>query len=288
MTMSNKKFTKTTVMEICSSWLCDDDWLKIKKIHKMAPTRDSSALIPNAQHVELIFSSSILSIPLDASSLLPFIQVRKSKMRETDCSEQMTKELTEFGKMRRLRAFPPNLETKERGIIQWVSLSKWQRRRKRDKKGQRGEKRRKREGETERSRDFGSVTVMCHPLAQWHRTQSNCPLSGLCISLASRDLVSLPQLNAHTHIINDCFVHRSIKGLFIKSPFASSKIPLVSLLLHLRRRLLHAKFLSWFSCQRVFFFYFQLALDRKGSQRRTEYTEIYKESFWNWGLMGTY
>lgn len=30
------------------------------------------------------------------------------------------------------------------------------------------------------------------------------------------------------HIINDCFVHRSIKSLFIKSPFAFSKIPLHS------------------------------------------------------------
>lgn len=79
------------------------------------------------------------------------------------------------------------------------------------------------------------MTVVSHPLPQWHRTESNSPHSWPCISLASRDLVSLPQLNAHPHIINDCFVHRSIKGLFIKSPFASSKIPLLSSLLHLRR-----------------------------------------------------
>lgn len=46
------------------------------------------------------------------------------------------------------------------------------------------------------------------------------------INLASRDSGSLPQLNACSHIINGCFVHRSIKGMFIKSPFASSKNPL--------------------------------------------------------------
>lgn len=52
-------------------------------------------------------------------------------------------------------------------------------------------------------------------------------LDRVLASLAG-ELVSLPQLNVRPHMVNDCFVHRSIKGLFIKSPFASSKIPLLS------------------------------------------------------------
>lgn len=64
-------------------------------------------------NVESICSSSIFSITLDTSSLLPFIRVRKSKTHEPDWAEQMTKEHTELWKMRRWRAFPPNLETKE-------------------------------------------------------------------------------------------------------------------------------------------------------------------------------
>lgn len=144
---------------------------------------------------------------------------------------------------------------RESSITQQVSLTKRQR------KGEAGrdreEKRHKCERVKGRSRGTGWVTVVSHPLPQWHRTQSNSPHSWPSISLASRDLVSLPQLNAHPHIINDCFVHRSIKGLFIKSPFASSKIPLLSSLLHLRRWQRLAEFPFRFHvCGFPFFFFF--------------------------------
>lgn len=122
-----------------------------------------------------------------------------------------------------------------------------------------------------------------HPLPLWHRTQSNSPHSWPHIRLASRDLVSLPQLNAHPHIINNCFVHRSIKGLFIKSPFASSKIPLLSSLLHLRRWQRLAEFPFRFHvCGFSFFFFFsffQLVKDREGSQRRTESSQNVRKAF---------
>lgn len=53
--------------------------------------------------------------------------------------------------------------------------------------------------------------------------------------LSKQGLVLLPQLNTTLHIINDCFVHRSIKSLFIKSPFAVPKISLLSSVLYAGR-----------------------------------------------------
>lgn len=65
-------------------------------------------------------------------------------------------------------------------------------------------------------------------------------------------LVLLPQLNAILHIINDCFVHRSIRSLFIKNPFAFLKIPLLSPLLHAGRWWRLAELPQWF-CLEIFF-----------------------------------
>lgn len=90
-------------------------------------------------------------------------------------------------------------------------------------------------GSRENPEALAEWSFVSHPLPQWHRAQSNSLHSWPCISLASRDLLSLPQLNFHPHIINDCFVHRSIMCLFIKSPFAPLKIPLLSSLWHLRK-----------------------------------------------------
>lgn len=64
-----------------------------------------------------------------------------------------------------------------------------------------------------------------HPSRRRHKTQSSARHSWPRSRSASRMLVLLPQLNAALHIINNCFVHRSIKSLFIKRPFTFSKIP---------------------------------------------------------------
>lgn len=144
---------------------------------------------------------------------------------------------------------------KDNRIRQWVALKDKERERQR-------ETEKKDACVRERKEDPEALAewlFVSHPLPLWHRTQSNSPHSWPRIRLASRDLVSLPQLNAHPHIINNCFVHRSIKGLFIKSPFASSKIPLLSSLLHLRRWQRLAEFPFRFHvCGFSFFFFFPL------------------------------
>lgn len=83
------------------------------------------------------------------------------------------------------------------------------------------------------------------------------------------------------HIINDCFVHRSIKSLFIKSPFAFSKIPSLRSLLRLRRWQQLAELPLWSHvCGISFFpFYFQLARDSEGSQRRSESVTNVRKAF---------
>lgn len=72
-------------------------------------------------------------------------------------------------------------------------------------------------------------------------------LSSFLTTHQAEDLVWLAQLNAHPHIINNGFVHRSINGRFIKSPFASSTQ------LHLRRWQILAVFIPGFRLGLFFF-----------------------------------
>lgn len=209
-------------------------------------------------------------VPLPDSLLLPRCchshKSKKSKTHKASLPARWQRSTQSWGKWGDGGHFLLICKQRESGTRQKVSLTESQR--KGDALSDREEKRHKCKREQGRSRGIGWVTVVPHPLPQWHRTQSNAPHSWPCIRLASRDLVSLPQLNAHPHIINDCFVHRSIKGLFIKSPFASSKIPLLSSLLHLRRWQCLAEFPFWFHvCGFSLFFFSCCKIDDEVKER---------------------
>lgn len=99
-----------------------------------------------------------------------------------------------------------------------------------------------------------------------------------------------------SHIINDCFVHRSIKSLFIKSPFAFSKIPSHSSRLRRWHRLaelplcfsfsffflLFTSVGSLFSLFLAFLFFFSFHFhseqDEEGSQRGGSMRNVRKAS----------